>query len=166
MFCTYRLLYSWNEPPSSNRIFANKTAFKNGTSTNSSKFNSTENLYFFFFIMNAIPGAPGPIKVIQIKKNILSLCRFRLGSVNRPIKQSVDIFYCSCCVCISSFISQKIIDFVGIARNLFAQVEVGTKLCACCRWNIKLKLNVPVEFARTYRFRPLQPVTAYKLQPK
>lgn len=66
MWCvTYRLLYSWNEPPSSSRIFANRTAFKNGTSTNSSKFNSTENLYFFFFIMNAIPGAPGPINVIH-----------------------------------------------------------------------------------------------------
>lgn len=62
---TYRLLYSWNEPPSSSRIFANRTAFKNGTSTNSSKFSSTENLYFFFFIMNAIPGAPGPINVIH-----------------------------------------------------------------------------------------------------
>lgn len=62
---TYRLLYSWNEPPSSNRIFANRTAFKNGTSTNSSRFSSTENLYFFFFIMNAIPGAPGPINVIH-----------------------------------------------------------------------------------------------------
>lgn len=62
---TYRLLYSWNEPPSSSRIFANRTAFKNGTSTNSSKLSSTENLYFFFFIMNAIPGAPGPINVIH-----------------------------------------------------------------------------------------------------
>lgn len=62
---TYRVLYSWKEPPSSRRILANKTAFKNGTSTSSSKFKSTENLYFFFFIMNAIPGALGPINVIH-----------------------------------------------------------------------------------------------------
>lgn len=62
---THRLLYSWNDPPSNKRILANSTAFRNGTSTNSSKCNSTENLYFFFFIINAIPGAPGPINVIH-----------------------------------------------------------------------------------------------------
>lgn len=61
---TYRSLYTWNEPPSSKRIFANSTTFINGTSTSSSKLSFTSNLYFFFFIMNAIP-APGPINVIK-----------------------------------------------------------------------------------------------------
>lgn len=61
---THRSLYTW-KPPSSKRIFANSTTFKlNGTSTSSSKLSFTSNLYFFFFIMNAMP-APGPINVIQ-----------------------------------------------------------------------------------------------------
>lgn len=61
---THRVLYFSNDPPNK-RILANSTAFRNGTSTNSCKCSSTENLYFFFFIINAIPGAPGPINVIH-----------------------------------------------------------------------------------------------------
>ena len=65
---THLLLISWN-PPSSRRIFANITAFKNGTSIISSRFKSTSNLYFFFFIINAIPGAL-PSNVIKKLKLI------------------------------------------------------------------------------------------------
>lgn len=61
---TYRLLVSW-KPPSSRRIFANSTAFRNGTSIISSRFSSTSNLYFFFFIIKAMPGALGPSNVIN-----------------------------------------------------------------------------------------------------
>lgn len=41
-------------PPSNRRIFANSTPFKKGTAVISSKHSSTVNLYFFFFIINAI----------------------------------------------------------------------------------------------------------------
>lgn len=61
---TYLLLVSWN-PPSRSRIFAKRTAFRNGTSIISSRLSSTQNLYFFFFIIKAMPGALGPSKVIN-----------------------------------------------------------------------------------------------------
>lgn len=61
---THRLLVSW-KPPSSRRILANSTAFRNGTSIISSRFRSTSNLYFFFFIIKAMPGALGPSNVIN-----------------------------------------------------------------------------------------------------
>lgn len=58
------LLVSW-KPPSRRRILANSTAFRNGTSIISSRLRSTSNLYFFFFIINAMPGALGPSNVIN-----------------------------------------------------------------------------------------------------
>lgn len=62
---THLLLVSW-KPPSSRRILANRTALKNGTSIISSRLRSTQNLYFFFFIINAMPGAAlGPSNVIN-----------------------------------------------------------------------------------------------------
>lgn len=75
---THLLLISWN-PPSSSRILANSTAFKNGTSIISSRFKSTSNLYFFFFIINAIPGAL-PSKVINKLKLMPFLCFYRINS--------------------------------------------------------------------------------------
>lgn len=63
-FSTHLLLVSW-KPPSSSRIFAKSTALRNGTSIISSRLRSTQNLYFFFFIINAIPGALGPSNVIN-----------------------------------------------------------------------------------------------------
>lgn len=50
----YLVEISLKFPPSSRRTLAKRTAFTNGTAANSSKHNPTWNLYFFFFIMNAM----------------------------------------------------------------------------------------------------------------
>lgn len=84
---TYWLLNARNDPPSTRRILAKSTAFRNGTSTSSSKCNSTANLYFFFFIMNAIPGAPGPISVIHNKFVVLR-ARWKANSTNSVLLSS------------------------------------------------------------------------------
>lgn len=53
-------LVEWSmKPPSRSRSLANNTALTKGTAVSSSRPTSTENLYFFFFIMKAISPSPG-----------------------------------------------------------------------------------------------------------
>lgn len=86
---THRLLYSWNDPPSSSRIFANKTSLTKATSTRSCSWTSTLNLYFFFFIIKAIPGALGPSNVINSWPTIRGqLCSFHEAQGERVVLET------------------------------------------------------------------------------
>ena len=56
---THLVEWSTKEPPSRSLSLAKSTALTNGTAVSSSRSTSTENLYFFFFIMKAISLRPG-----------------------------------------------------------------------------------------------------------
>lgn len=63
--------WSTNEPPSRSLSLAKSTALTNGTAVSSSRSTSTENLYFFFFIMKAIsPLRPGHRTLMPVACNV------------------------------------------------------------------------------------------------
>lgn len=147
MFFTHRLLYSWNDPPSNKRILANSTALRNGTSTNSSKCNSTANLNFFFRIINAIPGAPGPINVIHetnasvlvvrlihtYTKGIFSLFRIRYGLEGAAIMRAPH-YYALTCIYVSGLMGTDryvvgCARYVCVPRQLLWRTEYGSINC-------------------------------------
>lgn len=65
---TYLVEWSTKEPPSRSLNLAKSTALTNGTAVSSSRWTSTENLYFFFFIMKAI--SPGHRTLNSIACNV------------------------------------------------------------------------------------------------
>lgn len=68
---THLVEWSTNEPPSKSLSLAKSTALTNGTAVSSSRSTSTENLYFFFFIMKAIsPLKPGHRTLIPVACNV------------------------------------------------------------------------------------------------
>lgn len=120
MMITHRLLYSWKDPPSSNRILAKSTSLTSATSTRSCSCTSTLNLYFFFFIIKAMPGALGPSSVINCNlyrsvafcgvatlwQETYSCCLLLGGGPARHrLNQFVCLLFCCCCCYCCGFTS-------------------------------------------------------------
>lgn len=143
---THLVEWSTNEPPSKSLSLAKSTALTNGTAVSSSRSTSTENLYFFFFIMKAISLLrPGHRTLMPVACNvqISRICGKRGSRGSTPTVAS------------NGFTSSRDLNFDSTTADDFDAFATDLQLPVVFPWlSLYALVNFISRFARARKFIP------------